>query len=535
MKIESMKISRIIFHPFLFAIYPPLFLLQHNLHEINPINGLRSLLVSLLLGLVILLFCRLFIRDWQRAALTTSLIIILFFSYGHVRSILPDILIGNLPLTSHRYMYAIWFILIGLLTWWAGWKANKPERLTPYLNLLSTALVITSIIQGLIYLAQFGGNLDAKTQEKMEELGISTITEELTKLPESQMRDIYYIILDGYSRTDIMKNEIGFDNSDFIQALKERGFYIAECSSSNYDATVFSLGSAFNLDYIPPIGSHLLKDHVWRDFGDYFRYNVVRNTFSEMGYKTVTFDTGSRWSTIKNSDYFFSMQKETPILDALLGGVTEFENMLMDTTLLARRDSIARWITGKNPEGNQQDQDQAVFAHGITPALYDLRYNFIQYTINQLSTIPTLPGKKFVYAHIYATHSPLLFDKDGSFKPDDSIQGYINAVSFIDKKIIDIIDQILMNTEPKPIIIIQGDHGREASEYEFGILNAYYLPEGGDTLLYPTISPVNSFRLVFNYYFSAKFDFLPDKSFSWKYEGDMITLTQQPHQSSCEK
>ena len=125
----------------------------------------------------------------------------------------------------------------------------------------------------------------------------------------------------------------------------------------------------------------MLKDHVWRDFGDYFRYNVVRNTFSEMGYKTVTFDTGSRWSTIKNSDYFFSMQKETPILDALLGGVTEFENMLMDTTLLARRDSIARWITGKNPEGNQQDQDQAVFAHGITPARYDLRYNFIQSTI----------------------------------------------------------------------------------------------------------------------------------------------------------
>jgi hypothetical protein len=44
------------------------------------------------------------------------------------------------------------------------------------------------------------------------------------------------------------------------------------------------------------------------------------------------------------------------------------------------------------------------------------------------------------------------------------------------------------------------------------ILNAYYLPQGADQL-YPSISPVNSFRLVFNSYFGTNFPLLEDVSY----------------------
>ncbi|OGG20246.1 hypothetical protein A3D03_03390 [Candidatus Gottesmanbacteria bacterium RIFCSPHIGHO2_02_FULL_40_13] len=46
-----------------------------------------------------------------------------------------------------------------------------------------------------------------------------------------------------------------------------------------------------------------------------------------------------------------------------------------------------------------------------------------------------------------------------------------------------------------------------------GILNAYYLPKGGDKLLYPTISLVNTFRVVFNHYFGQNYQLLNDDSF----------------------
>lgn len=62
----------------------------------------------------------------------------------------------------------------------------------------------------------------------------------------------------------------------------------------------------------------------------------------------------------------------------------------------------------------------------------------------------------------------------------------------------------------------------EATEVElrvkYGILNAYYLPnvdkDALNSSLYPSITPVNSFRLVFNLYFDADYELLPDKSYA---------------------
>jgi hypothetical protein len=47
----------------------------------------------------------------------------------------------------------------------------------------------------------------------------------------------------------------------------------------------------------------------------------------------------------------------------------------------------------------------------------------------------------------------------------------------------------------------------------FSILNAYYLPGGGEKLLYPGITPVNTFRVIFKYYFGADIELLPDASY----------------------
>ena len=42
------------------------------------------------------------------------------------------------------------------------------------------------------------------------------------------------------------------------------------------------------------------------------------------------------------------------------------------------------------------------------------------------------------------------------------------------------------------------------------ILNAYYLPDGGEQLLYDSISPVNTFRLIFQYYFNEDIELIED-------------------------
>ena len=45
------------------------------------------------------------------------------------------------------------------------------------------------------------------------------------------------------------------------------------------------------------------------------------------------------------------------------------------------------------------------------------------------------------------------------------------------------------------------------------ILNTYYLPGLGNEDLYPSISPVNTFRFIFNRYFGLDYELLEDRSF----------------------
>jgi hypothetical protein len=98
---------------------------------------------------------------------------------------------------------------------------------------------------------------------------------------------------------------------------------------------------------------------------------------------------------------------------------------------------------------------------------------------------------------------------------------YIEQLMFVNKKVMEVVDSILISSEHDPIIIVQSDHGPQISqgitdefiEARMSILNAYYLPKGGNSLLYPTITPVNTFRVIFDFYFESDFSLLPDECY----------------------
>ena len=105
----------------------------------------------------------------------------------------------------------------------------------------------------------------------------------------------------------------------------------------------------------------------------------------------------------------------------------------------------------------------------------------------------------------------------------------------------------MSKSKEKPIIIIQSDEGPFPERYhnnakhfkwekatkkelrqKMGVLNAYYLPNVEKSPLYPSITPVNTFRLIFNLYFNADFELLPDESFFFEDEQhiyNMINVT----------
>ena len=90
----------------------------------------------------------------------------------------------------------------------------------------------------------------------------------------------------------------------------------------------------------------------------------------------------------------------------------------------------------------------------------------------------------------------------------------MNQAQFLNKKMLQAVDTILAESEVPPVIIIQGDHGPwlQPNDKRMWILAALYFP-GHKDQLYPKITPVNFFRLVFNNYFDGKYELLRDVSY----------------------
>lgn len=116
-----------------------------------------------------------------------------------------------------------------------------------------------------------------------------------------------------------------------------------------------------------------------------------------------------------------------------------------------------------------------------------------------------------------------IYDADGN-QADWSSRGihddkekYLQQLIYTDKILIQVVDTILSLSKTPPVIIIQGDHGgrllggKDVKIEDYTILNAYYLPNGGDKVLYESIAPVNTFKVIFNYYFGADFKLIPEQ------------------------
>ena len=147
---------------------------------------------------------------------------------------------------------------------------------------------------------------------------------------------------------------------------------------------------------------------------------------------------------------------------------------------------------------------------------------------NSASTLASMPGPKFVFMHIISPHEPFVFGPDGTpidplpfmdknqlYTQDEYIQGYREQVPFVNMELEKMITTLITKSTRPLVIILQTDTGPmfTTGSDMFKILNAYYMP-GHTGQLYPGISPINTFRVVFNAYLGTDLPLLNDVSYS---------------------
>jgi hypothetical protein len=245
----------------------------------------------------------------------------------------------------------------------------------------------------------------------------------------------------------------------------------------------------------------------------------------QCGYKTVAIESGFLFTNDPYVDVYLSSSK----------GLNEFESLLL-------ADSPIEVI------GDELHLEPLGFS-------YAAHRQRVLYSFKELADLPKKPGPKVVFTHIISPHPPFVFDANGNpIEPpwgyfigdgedyqgtlEEYRKGYTGQMQFVNRNMEHVIDAILDGSSEPPVIIIQGDHGpgslldwtspdKTCLWERTSILNAYYLPAGGAEHLFPSITPVNSFRVVLDTFFGANLELLPDHTYftSARLEHQAIDIT----------
>lgn len=464
--------------PFLVAVAPILWLWSRNAAIVGPSDvaahiGLVALATLSAVGILLLVT-----RAPRRSALTVALVWLPILTYGYqlgaARAQFPEVVDG---LEEAVTLLNVLSLVAALLLVW-----RRPVGRVAEFATVGAAIFCLSTLPGIV-----------------AELDLGPPPTRSGGVGDASGPDIYWIVLDGYAREDVLRMPYDFDNGTFIDGLRSRGFYVADESYSNYAMTYLSLAGTLNMEYLDPPVSHdyAAVDRLIED-------GAAIHALQRFGYRYVHLET-EWWATA-----------DAPLADVALGRgrfETEFDRVLFETTLLGT-------VMPPRP-----------------------RHESVLNAFEDLASVADMPESTFTFGHLLVPHPPFMFAADGEVLPySDDLAAefkrdpYVEQLSFVNAEVMALVDAIVERSDTPPVIVIQGDHGPAAFLTDFatreeiyrerhGILNAMLVPDAVAELLHPGISPVNTFRVLLQGLFGAELPVLPDRAFyNWYFNGNHAAI-----------
>src|SRR5215211_5014259 len=223
----------------LFLLLLPVFFLVHLLTDYFRMITFGQLFIRetfWYLIVSIVLFISL-IRKRQLALLAFVLQFVFFF-FGPMHLFLKE----NLRFLSQ---YSVLLPLLGVAFFATAYfvvRSRKPfYKAYQYLNILLLVLLGYEVV--LISLLNI---TDGKVRNFRKHFPIA---ENFNGCDTCMNPDIYYLVFDMYPNSGILKSYWNYDNQKLEKFLDSSGFYNINNSTSNYNFTVFSIASSFQMDY----------------------------------------------------------------------------------------------------------------------------------------------------------------------------------------------------------------------------------------------------------------------------------------------
>lgn len=531
-------------YPFLIALAPVFSFYGANRLELYAFDVIRPAVVCSIVALFAVTVSRAVFPSLRGAAVLGCVLLLSVFAYGYAYQ--STYLVSGLEIRN-RYFLPVWLALtVGayfLLARSLRRTSSPLHKITKILNVFGIALIAATLAP--LMFANPLSHLEGGAGDR-DELGKPRADDWLPAQAGHwngrQPPDVYYIILDAYARGDVLKSQFDLDNSDFLDWLGSKGFFVGHLSHSNYPWTHLSLSATLNGEYLQTLLPEELKSLGPDEYRsryqfftgvlarDYIQTSRVHRFFLELGYRIISNDSG-----------YAVTRKAAPSLSHLMfGPINEFEETLVTRSILG----------------------PFVFTFRGVWSLRISKCDRITATLAKLGSVANEDRPKFVFFHIMSPHQPYCFDENGGMTSPHplydasawledklAVPGYLDwvtenyprNVAGLNIHVKEAIQRILDASEGNAIVIVQSDHGPAAGMHphsvaaidaveRFGILNAIFLPdEFSRHGLEQTISAVNTFRIVLRNAFGVDLPAVGDRAFYSRGDLEFEEVTHRLH------
>ena len=460
------------------------------MHELETTDLIIPLLIILPISFGIFFILKLILKHSNKAALIVSIGLMLFFTFGHFYNIFKGFTILDEEVGRYRFIIIPFIFGIFVPAYFIIKSKVDFKNITKIVNVISVVFIVMIIVNITTF------SITEIESYSIDNFDIGSNYIELQSIPNPP--DVYYFIFDEYGGPESMKY-LDYNNNQFYEFLKEKNFIIPKQSTSNYPMTHFSVPSSMNMEYVNDLSNILGEDSkTFLPLREMLYESKVIENFKSLGYNIVIFESG------------FVPAEKFELVDDIVCNQSGIDSVLLDTIT---RTSMMGYFVERYDEQKIRDRVDCVF-----------------------SEIKTIGNSKdepiFAFVHILLPHSPYVFGPNGeAIIPGNHISGktwdekiaYLDQVEYANKEIIKIIENILTENK-ESIIILQSDTGsgfdidwKNPNEsmilQRLSILNAYYVPGIDEDQIYEEITPVNSFRIIFNNYFNGDLEILEDKNY----------------------
>jgi len=274
------KLSEYPIYPLLLAAYFPLYLMSADIGMTNLADVVRPLVVYVALALVATAVTARVLRDLHRAALWVAMAVIVIFDFRLLQQMIDRVFSFWIKELPGIYALAGMVAVAALI----AWRARPGVNVTRIGNLVVAVMAAFPAFTLAQRALEINPAVAGGAEVERDDAAFAAVR------TGGERPNIVHIVLDGYSRADVLARYYGFDNSGFLSGLKAAGFVVADHAASAYSQTLQSMTSIFTASQLNGVGGDRKGAELRDALRDRLKNNPVMGTLSRLGYQTAALD-----------------------------------------------------------------------------------------------------------------------------------------------------------------------------------------------------------------------------------------------------